>query len=191
LADPFRDFPPDAPWSDPKTGRLTPLADGWRRRLFDYVGAREGVIPITSIGGDGVSTTTFLRSDGTYAVPDYPIGANPTAEVGTTATNGSANTFMRSDAAPAISQSIAPTWSGLHTFNAGIQTTSLMASTTIRSTGGFGCNGAGAQASAVVNAAVAGTAGAAYTAAEQAILNNAVALVNQLRALLVANGQAV
>lgn len=46
-------------------------------------------------------------------------GANPTASLGLTAVNGSAATFMRSDAAPALSQSIAPTWSGLHTFSAG------------------------------------------------------------------------
>lgn len=46
-----------------------------------------------------------------------PVGANPTATIGLTAVNGSAATFMRSDAAPALSQSIAPTWTGLHTFN--------------------------------------------------------------------------
>jgi hypothetical protein len=44
-------------------------------------------------------------------------GANPTASVGLTAVNGSAGTFMRSDAAPALSVSISPTWSGFHTFN--------------------------------------------------------------------------
>ncbi len=43
--------------------------------------------------------------------------ANPTASVGLTAVNGSASTFMRSDASPALSQSIAPTWTGQHTFN--------------------------------------------------------------------------
>lgn len=42
--------------------------------------------------------------------------ANPTASVGLTAVNGTATTFMRSDAAPALSQSIVPTWSGVHTF---------------------------------------------------------------------------
>lgn len=42
--------------------------------------------------------------------------ANPTALVGLTAVNGVALTAMRSDAAPAIDQTIAPTWTGLHTF---------------------------------------------------------------------------
>ena len=48
-----------------------------------------------------------------------PSGANPTASVGLAAVNGSAGTFLRSDGAPALSQSIAPTWTGQHTFNNG------------------------------------------------------------------------
>ncbi|MEO9145108.1 MAG: glycosyl hydrolase family 28-related protein [Ginsengibacter sp.] len=44
-------------------------------------------------------------------------GANPTASIGLTAVNGTASTFLRSDAAPAIDQTITPTWTGLHTFN--------------------------------------------------------------------------
>ncbi|VVE75757.1 hypothetical protein [Pandoraea sputorum] len=44
-------------------------------------------------------------------------GANPTAKIGLTAVNGSATTLMRSDAAPALDQSIAPTWKGTHLFN--------------------------------------------------------------------------
>lgn len=51
---------------------------------------------------------------------DLPGGfggfANPTASVGLTAVNGSANTAMRSDAAPPIDQTIAPTWTGIHIF---------------------------------------------------------------------------
>lgn len=46
-----------------------------------------------------------------------PTAANPTASVGLTAVNGSASTFLRSDGAPALDQSIAPTWTGQHTFN--------------------------------------------------------------------------
>jgi hypothetical protein len=42
--------------------------------------------------------------------------ANPSASLGLSAVNGSATTFMRSDAAPALDQSIAPTWTGLHLF---------------------------------------------------------------------------
>jgi hypothetical protein len=45
-------------------------------------------------------------------------GANPSASVGLTAVNGAASTYMRSDGAPALSQSIAPVWTGAHTFTA-------------------------------------------------------------------------
>lgn len=44
------------------------------------------------------------------------VGANPSASIGLSAVNGSASTFLRSDGAPALSQSISPTWSGNHTF---------------------------------------------------------------------------
>jgi hypothetical protein len=45
------------------------------------------------------------------------LGGNPSASVGLSATNGVATTYMRSDAAPALSQSISPTWTGNHTFS--------------------------------------------------------------------------
>lgn len=44
-------------------------------------------------------------------------GADPTASVGLTAVNGSAATFMRSDGAPPLDVTIAPTWSGAHTWS--------------------------------------------------------------------------
>ena len=59
--------------------------------------------------------TSGAYSDLTGA-PTIPTGANPSASVGLTAVNGSAATFMRSDGAPALGQSIAPTWTGQHTF---------------------------------------------------------------------------
>lgn len=43
--------------------------------------------------------------------------ANPAGTVGLAAVNGVASTLMRSDAAPALSQAIAPTWSGQHTWS--------------------------------------------------------------------------
>lgn len=65
----------------------------------------------------GGGTTNFLRADGTWAAP--PGGgtaANPSASLGLSAVNGSATTYMRSDAAPALDVTISPTWSGNHTF---------------------------------------------------------------------------
>lgn len=49
---------------------------------------------------------------------DSAQAGNPTASVGLAAVNGSASTYMRSDGAPALSQAIVPTWSGVHTFSA-------------------------------------------------------------------------
>ena len=48
-----------------------------------------------------------------------PTGANPTGTVGLAAVDGSAATFLRSDGAPPLSQAIAPTWTGDHTFTPG------------------------------------------------------------------------
>jgi hypothetical protein len=48
--------------------------------------------------------------------------ANPTALVGLTAVNGTATTAIRSDGAPALSQAIAPTWTGVHVFAATVGT---------------------------------------------------------------------
>jgi hypothetical protein len=42
------------------------------------------------------------------------LGANPSASIGLTAVNGSAATYLRSDAAPALSVTISPAWSGVH-----------------------------------------------------------------------------
>lgn len=53
---------------------------------------------------------------------EFPQGAdlaNPSASVGLTAVNGSASTAMRSDAAPALDQSISPVWTGRHNFSDG------------------------------------------------------------------------
>jgi hypothetical protein len=61
-------------------------------------------------------TTQDLSADRTWTI-SAGTAANPTATLGLTAINGSASTFMRSDAAPALSQAIVPTWKGVHTFN--------------------------------------------------------------------------
>jgi len=68
----------------------------------------------------------YLRGNGTNYVDsvilagDLPGGitgfANPTASVALAVVNGSATTAMRSDAAPPLSQSISPTWTGSHIF---------------------------------------------------------------------------
>lgn len=54
----------------------------------------------------------------TCALPAYPTSANPTATIGLTAVSGTAGTFMTSDSAPALSQSISPTMTGKWEFTA-------------------------------------------------------------------------
>lgn len=48
--------------------------------------------------------------------PAIPAGANPSASIGLAASNGVSTSFMRADAAPALSQSINPTWTAAHNF---------------------------------------------------------------------------
>lgn len=48
--------------------------------------------------------------------------ADPTGTVGLSAVNGVLTTYMRSDAAPPLSQAIVPTWTGIHTFTNGVTT---------------------------------------------------------------------
>jgi hypothetical protein len=80
--------------------------------LFIQNGTSGVVYPL--ILGSGLSIT----GTGPYTlVAGSSSSANPTAVVGTTAVNGSASTYMRSDAAPAINLTMAPTWTGIHTFN--------------------------------------------------------------------------
>lgn len=88
-----------------------------------------GAKTITLADGSSLPTGTLaaggiyrLIYDGTNfrvmgSLPGNAFFANPTASVGLTAVNGSATTAMRSDAAPALSQAISPTWSGNHTFS--------------------------------------------------------------------------
>lgn len=64
----------------------------------------------------GATAVTFPTSGTLATTAQLPAAANPTANIGLTAVNGSASTFMRSDAAPALSQAIAPLWTGKHTW---------------------------------------------------------------------------
>jgi hypothetical protein len=92
-----------------------------------------GVLPITLGGtGSGLASTalsnllppqaTFggscLGTNGTFPswVSCGSLAANPTALIGVTPINGGLGSYMRSDAAPAIDQSMSPTWRGNHTF---------------------------------------------------------------------------
>jgi len=90
-----------------------------------------GIGPISALAPNAAVTNKFLtQSNGgapawaTITPADLPGGfsgfANPSTLIGLAVVNGSTTTAMRSDAAPALSQAIAPTWTAAHTFTAGI-----------------------------------------------------------------------
>jgi len=73
----------------------------------------------TTLAGYGITDAYPLigNPSGFITSAALPISANPSASVGLTAVNGTATTFMTSDSAPALDQTIAPTWTGVHTFD--------------------------------------------------------------------------
>lgn len=78
-----------------------------------------GAPQAVSVGNCGSSTQALSYSTATHLFGCQTISAavtfaNPTASLGLTAVNGVATTAMRSDAAPALDQTIAPTWTGTH-----------------------------------------------------------------------------
>lgn len=80
----------------------------------------------TAIQAGDLATVAISGAYGDLSgAPTIPTAADPSATIGLTAVNGSASTFMRSDAAPALSQAITPTWTGSHNFGANARITSV------------------------------------------------------------------
>jgi hypothetical protein len=83
--------------------------------------APAGTLTGTTLASNVTASSLTSAAGGTFntgAFNAVVAGANPTASIGLTAVNGAASTFLRSDGAPALDQSIAPTWTGTHQFNA-------------------------------------------------------------------------
>ena len=77
-----------------------------------------GAVTLPTLTSLRVSSATINNLvDGQGTKFSTSSGANPTASIGLTAVNGTANTFLRSDGASALDVGIAPTWTGLHIFN--------------------------------------------------------------------------
>lgn len=101
--------------------RLYAVGDSVENRIMTMNGL--GPISLNKYGTGAITGTAAynLAVDASGNVIEVATGggatgANPTASVGLTAVNGSAGTFMRSDAAPPLDQAIAPVWTGAHTF---------------------------------------------------------------------------
>lgn len=82
------------------------FASGGGGSIFLPPGSREFVVVDASGNVQNAQTATS--------------SANPTAKVGLTPVDGTAGSFMTSDSAPALDQEISPTWTGTHTFAAGV-----------------------------------------------------------------------
>lgn len=80
----------------------------------DYTASQVTNVPAGGIAGATVQAALNELDTEKLSVS---ASANPSASVGLSAVNGVATTYMRSDAAPALDQAIAPTWTGTHTFN--------------------------------------------------------------------------
>src|SRR5271166_4529509 len=69
-----------------------------------------------AIGATGITVTGTPGTPATITGTSGAAAHNPTAVIGLVTVNGTALTFMRSDAAPALNQGIAPTWTQQHVF---------------------------------------------------------------------------
>jgi hypothetical protein len=79
--------------------------------------------PVTTDDSTAAASTAFVHAvvqanSGTGG--SLIIGADPTAKSGPAAVNGVAETFMRSDAAPAINQDADYVWAGTHSFSTAV-----------------------------------------------------------------------
>ena len=107
---------------------------------YNTIGAQQA-LTLTTTGTNGAATL----SAGTLNIPQYSgaTGANPTATAGVTAVNGSATTFMRSDAAPKVDSTVFRTVANSYTL-AALQTKFngyVLSSALLNHVAGYGLTG--------------------------------------------------
>lgn len=116
-----------------------PTASAGTYRILTWNSSTGAIESIASGGGGGTPDSTIFRTVANsyslssmqtklnnYALTSaLPAGANPSATIGLTAVNGSATTFLRSDAAQALSQSITPSWTALHAWTESTTSTTV------------------------------------------------------------------
>lgn len=108
------------------------------------VSGATGAVTIANTGvTSAVAGTNITVSGATGAVTINCslAAANPSGTIGLSAVNGSATTWMRSDAAPALSQSIAPTMTGNWTFNGSVTLSGTTQASSSQAANGIGYMG--------------------------------------------------
>lgn len=75
-------------------------------------------VPTAPTASVATNTTQLATCAFVLANTSSVSAANPSGSVGLSTVNGTATTFLRSDGSPALSQSIVPTWTGQHIFQA-------------------------------------------------------------------------
>ncbi len=115
------------PNSNPTRGRWERVSSSIRSAeqcgIHTYDDTISGVTTYPDLAGSG-TRMVVVSATGTASTQSIPAGgslANPTGTIGLTAVNGSLTSALRSDGAPALSQAIAPNWSGLHIFSSGLE----------------------------------------------------------------------
>ena len=85
---------------------------------FGIAGTTNSLLYLTNSSGNvgALGLGSGLSVSGGNLIAASSTSANPTGLVGTSAVNGSASSFLRSDGAPALNLTIAPTWTGEHLF---------------------------------------------------------------------------
>lgn len=110
------------PNSNPARGRWERVSSSIRSAaqcgVDSYADTISGATTYPDLAGTG-TRMVVVSATGTASTQSIPAGgslANPTGTIGLTAVNGVLTSGMRSDGAPALSQAIVPTWTGIHTF---------------------------------------------------------------------------